>query len=132
MCGYKLFLSRILCMTPHASVTAPDCCLATQSIENGLDSISLMTIRVYNIFLFTRSSRDVKAGIPCSIGAGRRGFDPSQPPTHEAVVYISRLTPVKILFRLRLQKICPWRNPTYVSKGTDHGLTPKLNIYTKI
>ncbi len=31
-----------------------------------------------------RSSREVKAGIPCSIGAGWRGFDPRQPPTHEA------------------------------------------------
>ncbi len=29
------------------------------------------------------SSREFKAGIPCSIGAGRRGFDPRQPPTHE-------------------------------------------------
>ncbi len=29
-------------------------------------------------------------------------------------------------------KICPRHNPNYVSKGTDHGLTPKLNIYTKI
>ncbi len=41
------------------------------------------------------------------------------------VVYISRLTPVKILFRLRLQRLCPRHNPTYVSKGTDHGLMPK-------
>ncbi len=31
-----------------------------------------------------RSSREVKAGIPCSIGAGRRGFDSRQPPTHAA------------------------------------------------
>ncbi len=31
-----------------------------------------------------RSSREVKAGIPCSFGAGRRGFDPRQPLTHEA------------------------------------------------
>ncbi len=33
---------------------------------------------------YARSSREVKAGIPCSIGAGRRGFDPRQPQTHEA------------------------------------------------
>ncbi len=33
---------------------------------------------------YNSSSREVKAGIPCSIGAGRRGFDPSKPPTHEA------------------------------------------------
>ncbi len=33
-----------------------------------------------------RGTREVKAGIPCSIGAGRRGFDPRQPPTHEACV----------------------------------------------
>ena len=35
-------------------------------------------------FNCSRSSRKVKAGIPCSFGAGRRGFDPRQPPTHEA------------------------------------------------
>ncbi len=31
-----------------------------------------------------RSSREVKAGMRCSIGAGLRGLDPRQPPTHEA------------------------------------------------
>ncbi len=36
------------------------------------------------ISVHASSSREVKAGIPCSIGAGRRGFDPRQPPTHEA------------------------------------------------
>jgi hypothetical protein len=41
------------------------------------------------------------------------------------------LTPVKILFRLRLQKICPRRMSTTTCKGTAHGLTPKMNIYTK-
>ena len=34
--------------------------------------------------LHASSSLEVKAGIPCSIGAGQRGFDPRQPPTHEA------------------------------------------------
>ncbi len=29
-------------------------------------------------------------------------------------------------------KICPLHNPTTICKGTDHCLTPKLNIYTKI
>jgi hypothetical protein len=29
-------------------------------------------------------------------------------------------------------KICLWQNPTTTCKGTEHGLTPKLNIYTKI
>ncbi len=29
-------------------------------------------------------------------------------------------------------KFCPRHNPTTICKGTDHGLTPKLNIYTKI
>jgi hypothetical protein len=26
-------------------------------------------------------------------------------------------------------KICPLHNPTTTCKGTDHGLTPKLNMY---
>jgi hypothetical protein len=48
----------------------------------------------------------------------------------KAAVVIGRgLTPVKILFRLRLQKHCPRRKSTTTCKGTDHGLTPKLNIY---
>ncbi len=29
-------------------------------------------------------------------------------------------------------KICPLHNPTTTGKGTDHGLTPILIIYTKI
>ncbi len=29
-------------------------------------------------------------------------------------------------------KICPRHNPTTTCKGNAHGLTPKLNIYTKI
>ncbi len=32
----------------------------------------------------SREVKGLKAGIPCSIGAGWRGFDPHQPPTHEA------------------------------------------------
>jgi hypothetical protein len=41
------------------------------------------------------------------------------------------LTPVKILFRLRLQKNCPRRNTTTTCKGTAHGLTYKMNVYIK-
>ncbi len=41
-------------------------------------------------------------------------------------------TPVKILFRLWLQKFVPGIQTHSSCKGTDHGLTPKLNIYTKI
>ncbi len=52
--------------------------------------------------------------------------------SEERVVIGCGLTPVKILFRLRLQKIYPRRNTTTTCEGTDHGLTPKLNIYTKI
>jgi hypothetical protein len=42
---------------------------------------------------------------------------------HIAVVIGCGLTPVKILFRLRLQKIYPLRNTTTTCKGTAHGLT---------
>ncbi len=31
-----------------------------------------------------------------------------------------------------VSKICPRHNPTTTCKGTDHGITPKWNIYTKI
>ena len=41
------------------------------------------------------------------------------------------LTPVKILFRLRLQKICTRRNTTTTCKGSTHGLTYKMNVYIK-
>jgi hypothetical protein len=41
------------------------------------------------------------------------------------------LTPVKILFRLRLQKNYPRRNTTTTCKGTAHGLTYKMNVYIK-
>ena len=41
-------------------------------------------------------------------------------------------TPVKILFRLRLQNIYPRRMSTTTCKGTDHGLMSKLNIYKNI
>ncbi len=42
------------------------------------------------------------------------------------------LTPVQILFRLRLQKNYPRRMSTTTCKGTAHGLTYKTNVYTKI
>jgi hypothetical protein len=48
-----------------------------------------------------------------------------------AVVIGCGLTPVKILFCLRLQKICPRRNTTTTCKGTAHGLTYKMNVYIK-
>jgi hypothetical protein len=52
---------------------------------------------------------------------------------HDLLVVIGRgHTPVKILSRLRLQKIYPRRMSTTTCKGNAHGLTPKLNIYTKI
>ena len=51
--------------------------------------------------------------------------------SNRSVVYISRLTPVKIFCAPAASKYFPLRNPTYVSKGTDHGLMSKLNIYTK-
>ncbi len=42
---------------------------------------------------------------------------------HWFLVIIGRgHTPVKILFRLRLQKLCPLRKSTTTCKGTAHGL----------
>ena len=49
----------------------------------------------------------------------------------EEVVIGCGLTPVKILFRLRLQKIYPQCNTTTTCKGSTHGLTSKMNVYIK-
>jgi hypothetical protein len=40
-------------------------------------------------------------------------------------------TLVKILFRLRFQKLYPQHMSKTICKGTDHGLTSKMNVYTE-
>ncbi len=52
-------------------------------------------------------------------------------PRSRAVVIGCGLTPVKNLFRLQLQNICPRCMSTTTSKGTDHRVTYKMNVYIK-
>ncbi len=63
-------------------------CLSSNVIDTEqthfLKTWYILVLQTWWSFERFRSSREVKAGIPCSIGAGRRGFDPRQPPTHEA------------------------------------------------
>ncbi len=51
--------------------------------------------------------------------------------SYSEVVIGCGLTPVKILFRLQLQKTFPRCMSTTTAKGTDHGLPYKMNIYIK-
>jgi hypothetical protein len=75
----------VRCSLPWARGWLSSCWRLFEIARRGMPSGTLATFDIerrtfdIGILRIARRSREVKAGIPCSYGAGRRGFYPCQP-----------------------------------------------------